>query len=188
VQLSTLSHGAKEGFVLDPVDWPGVHAGEALVNGTMTIAGTWYDGTAAYRDRCRGKELPREAYGKPETIKLSPLPCWRDLSPEAQRHNVIALLEDIRRETLEGHAAAGTAPTGVAFVLAQEAHQTPRTVKRSPAPTFHTATRRAWKKLRDAYAVFVAAYREAAARLREGVWPVAFPAGCFPPALPFVPG
>src|SRR3954449_5278366 len=52
----------------------------------------------------------------------------------------------------------------------------PKETKKSPAPAFH------------AYALFVAAYCEAAEKLRAGVRNVVFPDGCFPPALPFVVG
>ena len=55
-------------------------------------------------------------------------------------------------------------------------------------PLIHAATRRVRKAFRDAYRAFVAAYREAAERLKAGKLPVAFPVGSFPPALPFVGG
>jgi hypothetical protein len=41
---------------------------------------------------------------------------------------------------------------------------------------------------REAYAWFVAAYREAAEKLRKGNLGARFPVGSFPPALPFVGG
>jgi hypothetical protein len=44
------------------------------------------------------------------------------------------------------------------------------------------------KRLREAYALFVAAYREAAEKLRAGKRDVRFPLGSFPPGLPFVGG
>ncbi|MFL6236966.1 MAG: hypothetical protein ACJ76N_27805 [Thermoanaerobaculia bacterium] len=44
------------------------------------------------------------------------------------------------------------------------------------------------RELWDAYALFVAAYRDAAEKLRAGVRNVVFPAGSFPPALPFASG
>jgi hypothetical protein len=44
------------------------------------------------------------------------------------------------------------------------------------------------RELWNAYALFVAAYRDAAEKLRAGVRNVAFPIGSFPPALPFVGG
>ena len=39
---------------------------------------------------------------------------------------------------------------------------------------------------RAPYALFVAAYRDAAEKLRAGIRDVVFPRGSFPPALPFV--
>ncbi len=59
-------------------------------------------------------------------------------------------------------------------------------IKKSPAPLFHTAGRRAYLELREAYSRFVAAFRDAAEKLRAGDRLVSFPEGSFPPALPFV--
>jgi hypothetical protein len=42
------------------------------------------------------------------------------------------------------------------------------------------------RELRDAYALFVAAYRAAAEKLRAGIRDVVFPRGSFPPPMPFV--
>jgi hypothetical protein len=42
------------------------------------------------------------------------------------------------------------------------------------------------RELWDAYALFVAAYRDDAEKLRAGIRDVVFPRGSFPPALPFV--
>lgn len=58
---------------------------------------------------------------------------------------------------------------------------------RSPAPAFHAASRAARRALRNAYAIFYAAYRQAADRLAKGELTVQFPAGSFRPALAFVP-
>ena len=38
------------------------------------------------------------------------------------------------------------------------------------------------------YAEFVGKFRDAAEKLRAGDLSAVFPRGCFPPALPFVPG
>ena len=40
----------------------------------------------------------------------------------------------------------------------------------------------------EGYALFVATYRNAAERLKAGDTAPPFPAGCFPPAMPFVSG
>ena len=57
-----------------------------------------------------------------------------------------------------------------------------------PAPFVHAATKAARLAFREAYALFVAAYREAADKLRKGNRAALFPIGSFPPALPFVGG
>jgi hypothetical protein len=55
-------------------------------------------------------------------------------------------------------------------------------------PWVHAATKAVRRELRNAYFNFVAAYRDAAAKLRAGKRDTPFPMGCFPPALPFVGG
>jgi hypothetical protein len=82
----------------------------------------------------------------------------------------------------------GAIPLGGAAVLKQEPLERPKKIKKSPAPLFHAASKRVRDDLRAAYFAFFAAFREAAEQLRSGVLPVVFPAGSFPPALPFVGG
>ena len=77
---------------------------------------------------------------------------------------------------------------GVSAILGQHPFDRPARTKKSPAPLFHTATRRARDELYAAYAWFVGAYRRASEKLRAGKRDVAFPAGCFLPAQPFVVG
>lgn len=182
-----LAHGAKEGFVASPHDWPGLQTASALADGGMRIEGTWRNETAAYYDRKAGREKSPDAYEEQETIHLSPMPCWRRFTPEKHRRAISEMLASIEAETLGRHRAAATAPTGAAVVLAADPQAKPRTVKRSAAPAFHAATKAARNQLRHGYATFVACYRLASEALRRGDWPVSFPSGCFPPAMPFVP-
>jgi hypothetical protein len=58
----------------------------------------------------------------------------------------------------------------------------PERLDRSPAPFVHAATRKIQKELWEAYGWFVAAYREAADKLRKGDRDAAFPPGSFPPS------
>ena len=60
-------------------------------------------------------------------------------------------------------------------------------MKKSPAPRFHALSKQVRQAMYEAYAIFVAAFREAAERLRAGDREARFPAGSFPPRLPFVP-
>jgi hypothetical protein len=50
----------------------------------------------------------------------------------------------------------------------------------------HAFSKLVRKTMYDAYAWFVACFREAAAKLRAGDRLVKFPEGSFPPGLPFV--
>jgi hypothetical protein len=83
---------------------------------------------------------------------------------------------------------AGTYSSGAAAILCQHPHGRPRDSKRSPAPLFHTVSARVRRELWVAYRLFVAAFREAAEKLRAGNRNADFPVGSFPPALPFVGG
>ena len=58
--------------------------------------------------------------------------------------------------------------------------------KRSPAPLVHAASKRMREEIYRVYALFVAAFREAAEHLKAGDRSARFPEGSFPPGLPFV--
>ena len=72
-------------------------------------------------------------------------------------------------------------------ILRQVPHFRPAKVKRSPAPAFHAVAREHYEKLRERYWEFFEQYRDSAEQLKKGVLGVVFPAGCFPPRLPYVP-
>ena len=98
-----------------------------------------------------------------------------------------------RPETVPGECsgasptAVGVTPTlGAAAILRQHPHTCPNKSEKSPAPRFHTASKAAREALRKAYGLFLAAFREAAERLKGGDRTAMFPNGCFPPGLPFV--
>jgi hypothetical protein len=64
----------------------------------------------------------------------------------------------------------------------------PLKTKRSFATRAHAFSREIRKAMYKAYAGFVAAFREAAEKLRGGDRMARFPEGSFPPGLPFVRG
>ncbi len=182
-----LAHGAKEDLVERPREWPGVHAVRALLEGEI-LEGLWFDRTQEYLARRRGETFDRLQYATREILELDPLPCWKHLS-EAERHRrTAALVEDIEAETAARRKRTGIKPLGPAAVLAQDPLRQPKKTKKSPAPAFHAASKAVRRELWNAYSLFVAAYRDAAEKLRAGVRNVAFPTGSFPPALPFVGG
>jgi hypothetical protein len=160
-----LSHGCKEGLVASPREWPGLHCVGALVHGE-TVEGYWFDRTQEYAARRRGEKFDRLAYATRETVILSPLPCWRHLSPEIQKCRVTDLVAWIEAEAAEQRTRTGSQPLGVSAVRGQHPHDRPRRTKKSPAPLFHAFRKRVHRDLYEAYAEFVAVYREGSRSVR----------------------
>jgi hypothetical protein len=182
-----LAHGCKEDLVERPQDWPGVHAVRALVEGEA-LEGLWFDRTQEYAARRRGEDFSRLQYATREILTLDPLPCWKGLTEEQRQRRAAALVKDIEAEAAVRRKKNGVKPLGPATILTQDPHRQPARSKKSPAPAFHAASQAVRRGLREAYSLFVAAYRGAAEKLRTGNRNAHFPLGSFPPALPFVGG
>ena len=180
-----LSHGAKENLVARPQDWPGVHCVQALLTGEP-LEGTWFSRTQEYNARNRGEEVSPRQFATTEIVELSPLPCWSHLSPEQHRARIAEIVESIIEEVEVRRRETGQEPLGTAAILAQDPFDQPIKTKKSPAPLVHAISKRVRKELYEAYAWFVAAFREAAEKLRAGDRMARFPEGSFPPGLPFV--
>ena len=180
-----LAHGVKEGLVEHPSEWPGAHCVRPLLDGTP-VEGYWFNRTQEYFARRRKEDFARLRYATRESLDLLPIPCWDGLAPEVRRAKAGALVAEIVRE--EKIRRGGKPPLGVERVLRQHPHDLPFKSKRSPAPQFHTSSREARKALRADYREFARAFRHAALQLRAGNRDAPFPAGSFPPALPFVCG
>ncbi len=182
-----LSNGCKEDLVARPQDWPGIHCVNALLTG-QRLEGTWFDRTQEFAARNRGESFGLRKYALPEILDLDPLPCWRHLSKEQYRSRMAGLVEKITTETAARHKAAGSQALGPDKILAQHPFGQPVKTKRSCAPRVHAFSREVRKAMGEAYAWFVAAFREAAEKLRRGDRMARFPEGSFPPGLPFVRG
>jgi hypothetical protein len=180
-----LENGVKEGLVASPLDWPGVQCAKALINGEA-LHGWWYDRTKEGGARRRGEDFTKHQFATAETLEFTALPCWRHLTPEDYRRRIAGMVAAIEAEAERERRCGGREVLGVAGVLAESPLNGPSKQKRSPAPAFHAASRAARQELHDAYAEFMMGYREASARLRAGDRTATFPAGSFPPALPFV--
>jgi hypothetical protein len=151
------------------------------------VRGTWFDRTAEHRAKLRGEAFESRRHTTEETVELSQLPCWRHLSPEMYRELVAGLVKEIDADAAAERQRTGRQPLGAETILRQHPHTCPnKTKKKSPAPRFHAATKAAREILRKAYGLFLAAFREAAERLKAGDRTARFPNGCFPPGLPFV--
>jgi hypothetical protein len=127
-------------------------------------------------------------YASREILVLSPLPCWKHLREEVQRQLVIEMIADIEAEAAFHRRESGSQALGASAVRGQHPFDRPKRPKKSPAPLFHVVSKRVRLELWAGYAWFVAVFREASAKLRSGDRLARFPAGSFPPALPFVAG
>lgn len=186
-------NGCKENLVGSPSEWVGVSSIQALCRGEMVMKGTWNDRTQ------EGTAKAGEKFATKEIVRLSPLPCLRgpkgeeldvdgERSVETVRRHAKYVVDTIERETRERHARAGTRPVGAKSLLRQNPHGGPETFHPSPAPWFHCVSRARYKELCALRAATIAAYREAAGRLKKGERGVEFPVGTFPPPAPFVQG
>jgi len=180
-----LAHGVKEGLVKHIRDWPGVHCVHNLLD-ERAIEGTWFDRTQEYLARLRSQSFGPRQFATSETVTLSPLPCWKHLSPEVIRQRIAALVEKIENEAASQRAASGAEVLGAAGVRAQTALDRPVRPKKSPAPLFHAFSRRVRRELYEAYHQFLGAFRDAAEKWKAGDRNARFPLGSFPPGLPFV--
>lgn len=184
-----LAQGAKEGLVARPELWPGVHSVHALRDGEP-LRGIWYDRTAhCLACRRRGAAPDLNEFASEELLELDPLPYWKaeGLSETEIRRRVADMVDTITLDAAAEHRAGGTRPSNPRVFLRVHPHERPKKTKRSPAPLVHAATREVRQLFREAYAIFLEAYQDAAALLRGGVSGVQFPEGSFPPGLPFVP-
>ena len=164
-----------------------MHCAQALLTGE-TVEGYWFDETQAYAARRRGEDFDRMRYATLETLTLSPLPCWKHLPEETRRKLVADLVAEIEAEAAARRQHTGSQVLGASAVLGQHPFARPKKSKKSPAPLFHAVSKAVRRELYESYGWFVAAFREAAEKLRDGNRLVSFPAGSFPPALPFVAG
>ncbi len=179
-----LEQGVKENLVASPLHWPGAHSTFYLARGEP-LRGTWIDRTAQYRAQLRGEPTRDDLFASSESIELSPLPCWEELSAAERQTLVRHLVREIVDEHTERRA--GRPVLGRDEILAQNPHDRPAQSKRSPGPRFHAASRSVRRTLERAYVLFRLAYRQAAEDLRAGRGPVRFPPGSFPGPGPFVP-
>ncbi|MEO1369468.1 MAG: hypothetical protein AAFX50_20000 [Acidobacteriota bacterium] len=179
-----LGQGVKEGLVLSPKDWPGVHCARALLD-NVPLPGIWVDRTRLYAARQRGEEAKERDFTQETELHLTPLPCLARLSQAKQRAVLSELMDSIEAETLQRHRKNGTVPLGAEAVLQGDPHQKPGKLSNSPKPHFH-ATRRVFRGMVEAFREFTLAYRLAAERFAAGDLGVEFPENCFPPRPPFV--
>jgi putative transposase len=180
-----LAHGAKENLVASPLDWPGVHCAQGILS-EEPIEGFWFDRTREGVARRRGEDLGPRDFAEREVLEWDLLPCWAHLSQDEYRQRVRDAVEEIEAKTAARIRATGITPIGRAAILAQRPEDRPNRSKKSPAPLFHAFRKSVRQEMWEAYSLFVAAFREAAERLKNGHPRPGFPEGSFPPGAPFV--
>jgi hypothetical protein len=153
----------------------------------QALQGYWFSRTQEYAAKRRGETFDRLKYATPETVVLSPLPCWSHFPAEDWRKLTLHLIHEIE-EAAAARLKAGRQPLGASAIRGQHPHDRPARPKRSPAPLFHAASAKMYKELWEAYAWFVATFLQASEKLRAGDRGAVFPIGSFPPAMPFVGG
>jgi hypothetical protein len=170
-----LSHGAKEGLVASPLDWPGVSSARALALGE-TLVGTWRRDSS--KDRAAPEAVPVERY----PIELVPIPSHAELPTAARQARARSIIEEIAREVREQRGA----PMGRDAVLAQDPRSAPEAFVRRRAPRVHAALAEPGRAFLTLRGQFVAAFRDAAHRAAADARELAatFPEGAFPSPLP----
>jgi REP element-mobilizing transposase RayT len=182
-----LAQGVKEGLVWNPKDWPGIHSARALIEG-RPLVGCWISRASQWAARRRkGADASDRAHSQELELHLAPIPCWAHLPEKVWRQRVAELVEDIEREARQKHAQEQTVPLGSRRVRKVHPHHAPEKVSWSPMPRVFAQSPRRRRELLASISEVVAAYRDAADRLRKGVLGVRFPEGTFPPGLPYVP-
>lgn len=181
-----LAQGCKENLVERLREWPGVHSATALLGGE-SLTGHWIDRTRASALVRRRKAPEPQRFLMQETVVLAPLPCWSHLTATSYRRRIAVMVDAIEKDAAAERRRKATSPMGARAILAQHPHHRPSAIANSPAPLVHAASRRFRRSFREAYGWFVSCFRAASAQIRRGDLLARFPAGSFPPGLPFVP-
>ena len=88
-------------------EWPGAHCVRNLLNGEP-IEGTWFARTKEYSAQNRSKMISPRQFATPETVTLSPLPCWQHLSPEQIHERVGAIVRRIEETAAKSREESGS--------------------------------------------------------------------------------
>ena len=172
------SHGAKEGLVEKPEQWPGLTSFPELVHGIRRTF-LWYDATAHYLAKKRGESGSIETFQTPYTLTLTPLPHWSGRHQQRAKE-LLATAEIYAQELMVGKNILGAQK-----ILEQHPHAKPKCSKRSPRPFCHASTAQARKSFRKLYKNFVNDYKEAAHALIGGDAYAKFPDFSYRPPLSF---
>ena len=181
-----MSNSVKEGLVASPLEWPGASSVAGLL-GAMSIVG--YRVSRDLERRAKSRKRAMRAGEQPVSqpvVRLSPLPMWAHLSPEAlrEKHSEIVAMVIVDSEKTR----RGKPPLGVQNVLAINPHDRPSNPKRDPAPLCHGTTQKIRGGFRYLYRQFAIAFRAATGMVTATVPEMIankFPYGSYPRPLWF---
>lgn len=181
-----LSHGCKENLVARPGDWPGIHCVDALTQGRLLI-GRWRDRTGEYEARRAAGPYRPADFVKPYEVPLTPLPFLAGESEPRQRAFWRALTREVEVETGARLTREKSRVLGKKAICAQDPHAHPEQPHRGPRPFCHAASRLLIGLYRQAYALFVEAYRQAHDGLKRTKRKTLanFPPDCYIPPMPY---
>ncbi len=156
-----LAHGTKENLVGRIGDWPGASSLKWLRDG-KPIIGRWLDRTARYHARRRkGYVEQPDEFAIYYELKMTVLPCWRDLPAAAWRSLVRNIIGELQAEANERIEATGLRPLGVAAVLAADPYSRVRS-KHGRAPTVLSRDRGVGREMVVQLRALAELWREAA--------------------------
>lgn len=178
-----LSQGVKEHLVKRCHQWPGIHVARYFLHGGPW-SGVWFDRTRQNRSRSRSGSSDRYRFSSDETVWISPLPCLEHLPPEEYRQWVLQMIRKIERRYQAQRFQDGSGVLGRRAILRQNPLDVADQIERRPVPRVHARSRQARREFLKCLRIVVDAYRDASRKLRAGL-SASFPAGTFPPALPF---
>ena len=165
----TVTNPVTAGLCSRAEEWPGV-VRFARGSRPEEIPVSWIDREQERRERgtarSRGEAPPgAERFRVEGSLAIDPLPTEVGGSGDAR---LLLAIEAREAELAEERRKAGVRPLGSARVLAQGWHSAPRQPKSSPRPLCHAANPALRKAFREGFRAFVALFREASERLREG--------------------
>jgi putative transposase len=180
-----LAHGAKEGLLASAASWPGANCIGALTHGDL-LRGTWYDRSAEYRARSAGRDVKPGDFATTFDVKLTPLPCLRDLNEDQRQAHYRRVVQEIDVAAQAANKEKGRTPLGVQAILDQDPHHRPADPDRSPAPLVHAHNREKRDQYLAAYKIFVINFRAGVEALKARAKQITelFPDWAFPPAVP----
>ncbi len=178
-----LSHGVKEDLVEQVCRWEGLHCAQALIDG-VPLEGIWYNRTLE-GEVGRGRKVEADVETH-YSLKLAPLPCWKNLSSAKRRELVRRMVDQIDAAVAQRRVAKHQKVLGMEAVHNQNPFDRSENTEDSERPLVHAVTEAAHEAYETVHRGFVKVYREASKNLRQGDRTAVFPRWSFPPGLAFV--